>query len=111
MRARSGELALPTAMRTRVSGVVDSLAAVERAVAAGERTAGRVLDAVAGFTGAPTVAQSRSMGLAFDDMTTAITKLNGLLQKQVPELFGDLLAGNAWPGVTRTVPLPSRGGR
>ena len=111
MRARSGELELPTAMRTRVSGLVDSLAAVERAVAAGERTAGRVLDAVAGFTGAPTVAQSRSMGLAFDDMTTAITKLNGLLQNQVPELFRALLAGNAWPGVTRTVPLPSRGGR
>jgi len=111
VRARTGSQALPAAMRTRVNSVADSLGAVDRAVAAGARSAGRVLESIAGYTGAPTAAQSRSMGWAFDDMTSAITRLNGMLQKEVPELFGALLAGNVWPGGARAVPLPARGAR
>lgn len=109
IRARTGAQALPVAMRTRVNSVADSLGAVNRAIAASGRSTGQVLEAIAGYTGAPTAAQSRSMGWAFDDMTSAITRLNGLLQKEVPELFGALLAGNVWPGTMRTVPLPVHG--
>jgi photosystem II stability/assembly factor-like uncharacterized protein len=111
LHARTGAAAMPATMRARVSALADSLGTVDRAVGGALRSAGRVLEAVAGYTGAPTVAQTRSMGWAFDDLTAAITKLNGMLQKEVPELFSALQAGNVWPSSVRSVPLPARDGR
>ncbi|MCE2902974.1 MAG: VPS10 domain-containing protein [Gemmatimonadaceae bacterium] len=94
----------------RLTALADSLAAVDRAVARSLRTANSLLDAVGGFTGRPTAGQSRSMTWAYDDLASAMTTFNALLQS-LRALGNSLPPQDAWLGGTTLVPLPPPGAR
>jgi hypothetical protein len=85
------------------------MSAAERAVNRDAGTAGRVLDAIIGFTGAPTQDQAKQIAWTRENLTASITRLNGLLQKSIPDLYTALRAGNVWPSPVRAIPLPPPG--
>jgi len=99
----------PAELRNRLTSVADSLSAAERAVTRDAGSAGRLLEAITGFTGAPTRDQAKQVAWARENLTASITRLNGLLQKSIPDLYTALRAANVWPTPVRAIPVLSPG--
>lgn len=96
-------------LQGRVAAVADSLPAVERLVNRDLGAVNQLAGAIGGFTGAPTPIQARAIAWAHEDLTASLTRLNSLLQKEIPELFSALQAQHFWPGTICAIALPPRG--
>jgi hypothetical protein len=89
-----------------VTAVADSVDGVDRAIGRDVGSVNRLVEAISGYTGPATQGQARQVAWAHESLNANITKLNGLLQKSIPDLYSALQARNMWPSIVRAIPLP-----
>jgi photosystem II stability/assembly factor-like uncharacterized protein len=101
-----GGSAAPDDLRARLTAVADSVDGVDRAIGRDIGSANRLVEAISGYTGQATQGQARQIAWAHESLNANITRLNGLLQKSIPDLYSALQARNVWPSTVRAIPLP-----